>query len=169
MYKHITKDISASCLFTASKLEDNSKKLKHLVSAAARKATKSQKGPEEGTKEFQKWADTILYFEEELLVQLCFDLDIKHPYDHAIKLLDTIQAPQEVKQLTWTVINDSFKTNVCLKYSMDNIVLAAILMAYRLMNQEPDLRLIGTNPALLDTMMGILNLIRYLQRNYEFV
>jgi protein BUR2 len=70
----------------------------------------------EGSTEFQKWKETILFHEELVLYAICYDLNIEQPYKILLELLKDC-ASNDLKELSWTLLNDTFKSHLCLKYT----------------------------------------------------
>lgn len=124
--------IAATALFLATKVEEHTRKLKDLVVACCRVA---QKNPnllvDEQTKDFWLWRDTIIFNEDVLLENLCFDLTIESPY----KLLyDSLRYfglhhNKKLRDAAWAFINDSNMTQLCLLFTSRTIAATALYYA----------------------------------------
>ena len=126
--------VGATCLFLASKVEENCRKMKDLVVACVRVAQKQpNKEVDEQDKEFWRWRDTILLYEDEVLEALCFDLMLESPYRALYNLLITfgVEDNKPLRNAAWSFVNDSCNTALCLLYPAHAIAAAAIYCAAR--------------------------------------
>jgi protein BUR2 len=126
--------MAATCLFLATKVEENCRKMKELVIACVRVAQKDpNKLVDEQDKEYWKWRDNILHSEDVLLEALCFDLSLEAPYKILFELL--IQIHQEnhkkLRNAAWAFVNDSCLTMLCLLFSSRTIAASSIYAAAR--------------------------------------
>lgn len=108
-HSHI-QDVAATSLFLSTKVEENPRKLPHLITCAARFTQQNwDLEIDEQSKEYWNWRDTILYTEEWLLEALCFDFDVIHPYDHLMKLVHRFCPGNSVLgKCAWAFINDRY-------------------------------------------------------------
>ena len=126
--------IAATCLFLATKVEENCRKMKDLVIACVRVAQKSpSKEVDEQDTEFWRWRDTILQLEDLLLEALCFDLSLESPYKTLYSLLlhFHVEDNQSLRNAAWAFVNDSCLTPLCLLYPSRTIAASAIYAAAR--------------------------------------
>ena len=126
--------VAAACLFLASKVEENCRKMKDLVVACVRVAQKSpSKEVDDQDKEFWRWRDTILALEDILLEALCFDLMLESPYTTLYNLLIQFRLEEHkgLRNAAWTFVNDSCLTPLCLLYPPHTIAASAIYCAAR--------------------------------------
>jgi protein BUR2 len=71
---------------------------------------------DEQSKEYWRWRDTILYNEELLMEQLCFDFEVIHPYDYLVGLVKRFASGNSVLgKCAWAFINDRY---ICLPLSL---------------------------------------------------
>ncbi|KAI9736510.1 MAG: hypothetical protein M1818_006020 [Claussenomyces sp. TS43310] len=122
-------NIAATALFLASKAEETCRKTKEIVIAVARVAQKnSNLVIDEQSKEFWRWKDSILAYEETMLELLTFDVVLDSPYTHLydyLKQLD-LDHNKPVRNVAWAFLNDSCMTVVCLRMRASDIAVAAI-------------------------------------------
>lgn len=90
----------------------------------------------EGSKEFIKWKDTIIFHEEIILAELCYELVVDQPYDLMLELTRRLRAPKRVAQAAWSVVNDTYKTTACLRYPMNELAAASFLIAFILSSEQ---------------------------------
>lgn len=124
--------IAATALFLATKVEEHTRKLKDLVVACCRVA---QKNPnllvDEQTKDFWLWRDTIIFNEDVLLENLCFDLTIESPYKLLYDFLRYfgLHHNKKLRDAAWAFLNDSNMTQLCLLYTSRTIAATALYYA----------------------------------------
>ncbi|RUS23158.1 hypothetical protein BC937DRAFT_91845 [Endogone sp. FLAS-F59071] len=130
-------EIGATCIFLATKVEETGRKMKDIVVTVAAKASKKDDMQlSEGSKEYNKWRDTILYLEEVLLEAICFDLTIEHPYQCLLKIIEKIEGSRKLAQTAWAFVNDSLRTPLCVIHKPHVIAAAALYLAAKLTNPE---------------------------------
>ncbi|KAF2500375.1 cyclin-like protein [Lophium mytilinum] len=129
--------VAATSLFLATKVEENCRKMKELIVACVRVATKNPNAiVDEQTKDYWKWRDTILYNEDVLLETLCFDLSLepthKLMYDMLVYL--GVQHDKRLRDAAWAFLNDSALTSLCLLFSSRTIAAAALFAGAKMCN-----------------------------------
>lgn len=126
--------IAATCLFLATKVEENCRKMRELVIACVRVAQKEpNKLVDEQDREYWRWRDNILHNEDLLLEAICFDLSLEPPYRILFDLL--LQFGQEnnkpLRNAAWAFVNDSYLTVLCLQFPSRTIAASALYAAAR--------------------------------------
>ena len=126
--------VAATCLFLATKVEENCRKMKDLVVACVRVAQKQPaKEVDEQDKEFWRWRDTILQLEDLLLEALCFDLSLDPPYKTLFHFLVYFgeENNKPLRNSAWAFVNDSCMTPLCLLWPSRTIAASALYAAAR--------------------------------------
>ena len=126
--------MAATCLFLATKVEENCRKMKELVIACVRVAQKDpNKLVDEQDKEYWKWRDNILHSEDVLLETLCFDLSLEAPYKILFELLIQLhhENHKKLRNAAWAFVNDSCLTMLCLLFSSRTVAASSIYAAAR--------------------------------------
>ncbi|MCJ1318505.1 hypothetical protein MMC15_003835 [Xylographa vitiligo] len=126
--------VAATCLFLATKVEENCRKMKDLVVACVRVAQKNPgKVVDEQDKEYWRWRDTILHMEDILLEAVCFDLSLEPPYKTLFELLCFFgeENNKRLRNAAWAFVNDSCLTMLCLLFSSRGIAASALYAAAR--------------------------------------
>jgi len=124
-------------VFVATKVDEMPRKLKEIVIACCRVA---QKNPvllvDEHTKDFWRWKDTIVLYEDLLLEFLCFDLTLECPYKLFYEMIQkhAVSHNKDLRNAGWAFINDSGNTQLCLLYPARTIACAALYCAAKLTN-----------------------------------
>ena len=124
--------MAATCLFLAYKVEECVRKMRELVVACVRVAQKDHhKTVDEQDKEYWRWRDNILQYEDLLLEAICFDLSLEPPYKTLLDLL--IQFEQgdnkKLRNAAWAFMNDSCLTTLCLLFPSRTIAASALYAA----------------------------------------
>ena len=124
--------MAATCLFLAYKVEECVRKMRELVVACVRVAQKDpHKTVDEQDKEYWRWRDNILQYEDLLLEAICFDLSLEPPYKTLFDLL--IQFEQgdnkKLRNAAWAFVNDSCLTTLCLLFPSRTIAASALYAA----------------------------------------
>ena len=82
----VDQNIAATALFLATKAEENCRKTKEIVIAVVKVAQKDASLIiDEQSKEFWRWKDSILLYEETMLELLTFDVVLESPYNMLIQ------------------------------------------------------------------------------------
>ncbi len=144
--KHNRFLIGATCLFLASKVEEEQRKLRDIV--AVWMALRKRRGEEVADKETKEVTNKMLLVERILLQTLCFDMQIVHPFSPLLDLIknlkDYIDQEQklELRQAAISFINDSLRSPLCLCYDPKHIAVTAFYLATMHINITP----INPNP-----------------------
>lgn len=124
--------IAATCLFLATKVEENCRKMRELVIACVKVAQKDpNKAVDEQDREYWRWKDNILQYEDRLMEALCFDFSLEPPYKTLFELLLRFKAEdnKKLRNAAWAFINDSCMTVMCLLFPSRTIAAGALYAA----------------------------------------
>ncbi|KAL3420957.1 cyclin-K [Phlyctema vagabunda] len=125
-------NIAATSLFLATKTEENCRKTKEIVIAVAKVAQKnSNLIIDEQSKEYWRWRDNILLYEELMLELLTFDVVLESPYNHLYSILRSLELDtnKPLRNAAWSWVCDSCLTMMCLLMPPRDIAIAAIYFA----------------------------------------
>jgi hypothetical protein len=125
-------DIAATSLFLATKTEENCRKTKEIVIAVAKVAQKNASLIiDEQSKEYWRWRDNILLYEELMLEYLTFDVVLQSPYNFLYNYLQRLQVEDNkaLRNMAWAFLNDSCLTMICLMMPPKDIAAAALYFA----------------------------------------
>ena len=124
--------IAATCLFLATKVEENCRKMRELVIACVKVAQKDpSKVVDEQDREYWRWKDNILLYEDRLMEALCFDFSLEPPYKTLFELLlrFNVEDNKRLRNAAWAFINDSCMTVMCLLFPSRTIAAGALYAA----------------------------------------
>lgn len=115
-------------VFLTAKVEEHPRKLKDVIhawretSAAPTSSTNGHDG--------DLLAERLETLEKIILKACCFDLVITHPYKYVFRLVKELpECPDELVQSAWIVVNDSYRTSLCIRFEPKTIAAAAIVYA----------------------------------------
>ncbi|KAI8149695.1 cyclin-like protein [Fennellomyces sp. T-0311] len=136
-------DISVTCIFVASKIEETIKKLKDIYVAvhSVRYPDSKELDPEQVSEERRR---RVIGYEKLLLETLCFDFQQRHPYEYVVKFVKWIQAFQtldgkRLAQRAYLLAVDSYRTPLCVEYPAHTIAAGCIYLASILLRHEDEL------------------------------
>lgn len=119
-------------MFLANKTEENCFKTKNIIIAVAKVAQKNMDLiVDEQSKEYWRWRDVILTYEELMLETLTFDLVVANPYDQLWSQLRKIGqlGTKPLREAAWTFLNDSALTQLPLALDASDLAAASIFFA----------------------------------------
>jgi protein BUR2 len=125
-------NIAATALFLANKTEENCRKTKEIIIAVAKVAQKNSKLiVDEQSKEYWRWRDSILMYEEVMLESLTFDVMIDNPHIKLYEFLGQVGLihNKSVRHAAWAFCNDSCLTVLPLLMEARDIAIASIFFA----------------------------------------
>lgn len=88
---------------------------------------------DEQSKEFWRWKDSILLYEELMLELLTFDVVLDSPYTHLYHLLKRLDLEQnkDLRNCAWAFVNDSQLTTLGLSIPAKDLAIGAVFFAAR--------------------------------------
>ncbi|CAL8073841.1 unnamed protein product [Calicophoron daubneyi] len=80
--------------------------------------------------------EEIMAFERVLLKTIKFDLQVSHPYSYLLQFVKRIKGDKdklkELVQMSWSFINDSLATTLCLQWEPEIVACAVLYLATRM-------------------------------------
>lgn len=141
-FESVEQNIAATALFLATKTEENCRKTKEVVIAVAKVAQKNASLIiDEQSKEYWRWRDNILLYEELMLEHLTFDVVLQSPYNFLYNYLQKLQVEDNkpLRNVAWAFLNDSCLTMLCLMMPPKDIAAVAMYFAAKgTQTQIPD-------------------------------
>ena len=163
----LEQNIAATALFLATKTEENCRKTKEIVIAVAKVAQKNASLIiDDQSKEYWRWRDSILLYEEVMLELLTFDVVLQSPYTILYDQLQKlgIEYIKPLRNVAWAFLNDSSLTTLCLLMPAKDIAIGAIYFAAKFLNDtipddengNPWWELLGGEPDKIVRAVGVL-------------
>ncbi|PJF19505.1 P-TEFB associated cyclin, partial [Paramicrosporidium saccamoebae] len=105
-------ELAPAVVFLASKVEEHPRKLKDVLHD-------SPLSPER-----------VLQLEKIILQTVCFDLTVTHPYRFVFRIVKGLRdVPDELVQSAWIVVNDSYRTTLCIRVPSKSVAAGAFCYA----------------------------------------
>lgn len=122
--------VGLACLFLASKVEEKAVKVKDLADVYFK--LQPVGNPNEG--EYQVCVKDIILKERILLNTLNFDYVVTHPYEFCQRKVIAVKSyiQHDLKEFLasmYCIINDTYRTTLCLQYAPQQIAMAAFYIA----------------------------------------
>lgn len=128
--------VTATCtLFLSGKAEETPKKCRDLIKTV-RSLTNDQQFSQFGADPREE----VMTLERVLLQTIKFDLQVDHPYSSILKYAKSLKGEkpklQKMVQMSWTFVNDSLCTTLCLQWEPEVIAIALMYLASKLSKFE---------------------------------
>ncbi|GAA27506.1 cyclin-K [Clonorchis sinensis] len=128
---HQLKVTASCCLMLAGKVEETPKKVRDIVKTARLLL------PEAIFEQFgSDPREEVMAYERVLLKTIKFDLQVSHPYSYLLQFVKRIKGNQEklkeLVQMSWSFINDSLATTLCLQWEPEIVACAVLYLATRM-------------------------------------
>ncbi|XP_025105468.1 cyclin-K-like isoform X2 [Pomacea canaliculata] len=128
--------MGSCCLFLAGKVEETPKKCKDII-----RTVQNLLSPEAFLAFGEDPREEVMTMERILLKTIKFDLQVEHPYSLLLSFTKQIKGDKEkiqkMAQMSWTFINDSLCTTLCLQWEPEIIAVSLMYLASRLTKFEP--------------------------------
>lgn len=147
--------VITTCLFLASKLEEDQRRLRdvinvtHRLTSTHQPRTSLKRSREELERspnstddskdqplnlDHEYWAlkERVVQMEQRILRGLGFDLELIHPFRLVLHLANALECSQRVVQRAWALANDALWSSACLSLAPNSLAAATIYVASRL-------------------------------------
>ena len=102
-------DVASSLLFLCCKLGEGKEfqRISQIISVCGSDAKKSPIDIKEDSKEYQRWKETIMFYDEYVLVKLCFDLAPSLPHPIAIEIINRYNGSIQLRRLAFLYCDEA--------------------------------------------------------------
>ncbi|XP_071943517.1 uncharacterized protein [Antedon mediterranea] len=120
--------IAPACLFLGAKVEEQPRKLEHVVRfayACLNRESQQQLNPK--TELYSQLAQELVINESIILQTLGFEIAVDHPHTHVVKCTQLIRASKDLSQTSYFMATNSLHlTTFCLRYKPTAVACACI-------------------------------------------
>ncbi|KXZ56259.1 CYCL1 protein [Gonium pectorale] len=128
--------MALACLFLATKLEENHRRTRDILMVFDR-VIKRREGskslplliPE--TREYDQMKERVITYERILLKTFGFIIHAVHPHKYVGSFVHSLEGGNELQQLAWNILNDSYRTTLCVRFKGNVVAAGAIYLAAR--------------------------------------
>ncbi|XP_055602411.1 cyclin-T [Uranotaenia lowii] len=107
--------IAAAALFLAAKVEEQPRKLEHIIKVVS--ICLNLEAPDPSKESYAEQAQDLVFNENVLLQTLGFDVAIDHPHTHVVKTCHLVKASKDLAQTSYFMASNSLHlTTMCLQY-----------------------------------------------------
>eukprot|EP00056_Hartaetosiga_gracilis_P019764 m.15910 g.15910 ORF g.15910 m.15910 type:complete len:427 (-) comp7916_c0_seq1:203-1483(-) len=131
--------VALGCLFLATKVEDDRKRLRHVINVSRHVMFTMSRGYKEGLiveplelggDEYHEMKTRIIKMERRVLKELGFCVHLHHPHKLIVSIQGVLKIQhEELGQRAWNYMNDSLRTTVFLTYPQETIACACLQLA----------------------------------------
>ncbi|KAL0131643.1 hypothetical protein PUN28_002884 [Cardiocondyla obscurior] len=129
--------IAVAALFLAAKVEEQPRKLEHVIKMAYMCLHREQIPPDSRSEQFLEQAQDLVFNENVLLQTLGFDVAIDHPHTHVVRCCQLVKASKDLAQTSYFMASNSLHlTTMCLQYKPTVVACFCIHLACKWSNWE---------------------------------
>ncbi|ESQ34161.1 hypothetical protein EUTSA_v10007728mg [Eutrema salsugineum] len=133
--KFDVKIVAASCVWLASKLEENPKKARQVIIVFHRMECRRENLPLDHldlySKKFSELKVELSRTERHILKEMGFVCHVEHPHKFISNYLATLETPPELRQEAWNLANDSLRTTLCVRFRSEVVACGVVYAAAR--------------------------------------
>lgn len=120
--------MAAACLFLAAKVEEQPRKLEHVVKVS--NICQNKETPDTKSEEYLNEAHQLVINESILLQTLGFDLTVDHPHTNVVKTCQLVKATKDLAQTSYFLATNSLHlTAMCLQYKPTIVACVCVHLA----------------------------------------
>nr|XP_020443392.1 cyclin-T1-like [Monopterus albus] len=129
--------IAPAALFLAAKVEEQPRKLEHVIKVAHACLNPQEPSPDVRSDAYLQQAQDLVILESIILQTLAFEITIDHPHTHVVKCTQLVRASKDLAQTSYFMATNSLHlTTFCLQYSPPVVACVCIHLACKWSNWE---------------------------------
>ncbi|CAM9256935.1 unnamed protein product, partial [Heterosigma akashiwo] len=131
--------VAMGCLFLSCKVEEKPKRLREILFVFHHISQVRRGEPitplELGAQTYMQWKSELIKMERHVLKELGFSFYniMDHPHKFILYYIKVLDGSSALAQRAWSYVNDSLRTDLCLRHGAAVIACAAIYMAARVL------------------------------------
>ncbi|RWS31252.1 cyclin-T2-like protein [Leptotrombidium deliense] len=132
VYMHSLQSIASCALFLAAKVEEQPRKLEHVIKVAHMCLHRGATPLDAKSDAYNEQAQELVVNENIMLQTLGFDIAIEHPHTWVVKFCDLVRASKDLAQTSYFMATNSLHlTTMCLQYKPTVVACVCIHLAYK--------------------------------------
>ncbi|KAJ7379576.1 Cyclin-L1 [Desmophyllum pertusum] len=137
LVKHDGEIYSMACIFLAAKIEECPRRIRDVINVfhhiKQRRNARTIQPMEYMGNSYFNLKNQVIKAERRILKELGFCVHVKHPHKIIIMYLQILDCETNtlLAQQAWNFMNDSFRTNIFVRYSPETIACACIFLSSR--------------------------------------
>ncbi|KAM9350878.1 cyclin-T1 isoform 1-T1 [Symphorus nematophorus] len=135
--------IAPAALFLAAKVEEQPRKLEHVIKVAHACLNPQEPSPDVRSDAYLQQAQDLVILESIILQTLAFEITIDHPHTHVVKCTQLVRASKDLAQTSYFMATNRYihssllhLTTFCLQYSPPVVACVCIHLACKWSNWE---------------------------------
>ncbi|KAK7909609.1 hypothetical protein WMY93_014293 [Mugilogobius chulae] len=134
--------VSPAALFLAAKVEEQPRKLEHVIKVAHACLNPQDPSPDVRSDAYLQQAQDLVILESIILQTLAFEITIDHPHTHVVKCTQLVRASKDLAQTSYFMATNRYLhlilhlTTFCLQYSPPVVACVCIHLACKWSNWE---------------------------------
>ncbi|XP_054257776.1 LOW QUALITY PROTEIN: cyclin-T2-like [Macrosteles quadrilineatus] len=129
--------IAAAALFLAAKVEEQPRKLEHVIKVAQMCLHRELPTLDTKSEHYMEQAQDLVMNDNVLLQTLGFDVAIDHPHTHVVRCCHLVKASKDLAQTSYFMASNSLHlTTMCLQYKPTVVACFCIHLACKWSNWE---------------------------------
>lgn len=129
--------LAPCCLFLAAKIEEQPRKLEHVIKVAHACLHRDAPPLDPKSEEYLQQAQDMIENEAILLQTLGFEITVSHPHTYVVKCIQLVRASKDLGQTSYFMATNSLHlTTLCLQYKPPVVACACIHLASKWSNWE---------------------------------
>ncbi|XP_047155877.1 cyclin-L1-1-like [Vigna umbellata] len=129
------KKVAASCVWLASKLEENPRKARQVIIVFHRMECRKENFPMEHlylcSKKYVDLKMELRVTERHILKETGFICHVEPPHKFIPTYLAILETPPELRQEAWNLANDSLRTTLCVRFKSEVVACGVVYAAAR--------------------------------------
>ncbi|KAK9809039.1 hypothetical protein WJX72_008270 [[Myrmecia] bisecta] len=130
------KAVAMACVFLSTKLEENARRPKDVLSVFYRMERRRECKPldvlDVSGRRYEEMKGEMIRIERHMLRAFGFILHVEHPHKYVLNYAQLLlDANTELLQEAWNLTNDSLRTTLCIRFKGETVACGVIYMAAR--------------------------------------
>eukprot|EP00743_Colponemidia_sp_Colp-15_P013084 GILK01015077.1.p1 GENE.GILK01015077.1~~GILK01015077.1.p1 ORF type:complete len:221 (+),score=24.59 GILK01015077.1:32-664(+) len=121
--------LGCAALFLAGKVCECPRRLRDIINTAHHVVHNNTTVEIPKMEEYWSQRDLVVQYEQLLLRTLAYDVNPEYTYQYLLIYLKMLGGSQEIAQVPWNMLNDSYRTTLCLEHSASAIAVGVLYVS----------------------------------------